>query len=164
MAIQYSFPTLLILLSVQSCVSSGTVALASAIAADIIIPAERGAYMGISSLGNILDPSLDLIAGGLLSKYLGWQALFWFLTILASAVFFFFWSSFRRHVGLLLMTVHCLLRGGIAQFGSLFLLEYRDSSEVMIKKSPLIPIDPVRLGQFQTLGHLSDYSLVARLA
>lgn len=71
----------------QSCGSSGTVALASAVAADIIIPAERGAYMGIASLGNILAPSLGPIAGGLLSQYLGWQAVFWFLTILASAFF-----------------------------------------------------------------------------
>lgn len=87
----------------QSCGSSGTVALASAVAADIITSAERGAYMGFASLGNILAPSLGPIAGGLLSQYFGWQAIFWFLAI-AAGVFFipfllFFPETCRAIVG-----------------------------------------------------------------
>lgn len=39
--------------------------------------------MGLASLGNILAPSLGPIAGGLLSQYFGWQAIFWFLAIAA---------------------------------------------------------------------------------
>lgn len=87
LALQHSYPALLVLRAVQSCGSSGTVALASAVAADIITSAERGMYMGIASLGNILAPSIGPILGGLLSQYLGWQAVFWFLCIMA-AVFF----------------------------------------------------------------------------
>lgn len=87
----------------QSCGSSGTVALASAVAADIITSAERGAYMGFASLGNILAPSLGPIAGGILSQYFGWQAIFWFLTI-AAGIFFvpfllFFPETCRGIVG-----------------------------------------------------------------
>lgn len=103
LALQHWFPALLVLRAVQSCGSSGTVALASAVAADIITSAERGAYMGFASLGNILAPSLGPIAGGLLSQYLGWQAIFWFLAII-SGIFFvplllFFPETCRTIVG-----------------------------------------------------------------
>ena len=87
LALQHSFLALLALRAVQSCGSSGTVALASAVAADIITSAERGMYMGFTSLGNILAPSIGPILGGILSKYLGWEAIFWFLAI--AALFFF---------------------------------------------------------------------------
>ncbi|KAJ5179281.1 hypothetical protein N7492_002491 [Penicillium capsulatum] len=103
LALQHWFPALLILRAVQSCGSSGTVALASAVAADIITPDERGAYMGLASLGNILAPSLGPIVGGLVSECWGWQAIFWFLVILASAFFLpfllFFPETCRAVVG-----------------------------------------------------------------
>jgi multidrug resistance protein len=87
LAIQHSFPALLAFRTVQSCGSSGTVALASAVGADIITSEERGLYMGITSLGNILAPSIGPVIGGILSKYFGWQAIFWFLAITAGAFF-----------------------------------------------------------------------------
>ncbi|KAF7122920.1 hypothetical protein CNMCM5793_001096 [Aspergillus hiratsukae] len=87
LALQHNYLALLILRAVQSCGSSGTVALASAVAADVITSAERGMYMGITSLGNILAPSLGPILGGFLSQYLGWQAIFWFLALAAIAFF-----------------------------------------------------------------------------
>lgn len=103
LALQHSFPALLALRAVQSCGSSGTVALASAVAADIITSAERGLYMGIASLGNILAPSIGPVIGGILSKYFGWQAIFWFLAIAAGTFFvpllFFFPETCRGIVG-----------------------------------------------------------------
>ncbi|BCR87397.1 putative MFS efflux transporter [Aspergillus chevalieri] len=103
LALQHSYPALLILRAVQSCGSSGTVALASAVAADVITSAERGMYMGIASLGNILAPSLGPILGGVLSQYLGWQAVFWFLGVMAVLFFvplvLFFPETCRRIVG-----------------------------------------------------------------
>lgn len=103
LALQHSYPALLILRAVQSCGSSGTVALASAVAADVITSAERGMYMGIASLGNILAPSLGPILGGVISQYLGWQAVFWFLGIMALLFFVplvvFFPETCRRIVG-----------------------------------------------------------------
>ncbi|OJJ32490.1 hypothetical protein ASPWEDRAFT_62138 [Aspergillus wentii DTO 134E9] len=103
LALQHSYPALLVLRAVQSCGSSGTVALASAVAADVITSAERGTYMGIASLGNILAPSLGPILGGVLSQYLGWQAVFWFLAIAAVAFFvpllLFFPETCRAIVG-----------------------------------------------------------------
>ncbi|OQD89057.1 hypothetical protein PENANT_c003G08505 [Penicillium antarcticum] len=87
LALQHNFQALLLLRGIQSCGSSGTVALASAVAADIITSAERGTYMGFTTLGNILAPSIGPIIGGALNKYLGWQAIFWFL-VLAAGIFF----------------------------------------------------------------------------
>ncbi|KNG84511.1 hypothetical protein ANOM_008235 [Aspergillus nomiae NRRL 13137] len=103
LALQRSYPMLLVLRAVQSSGSSGTVALASAIAADIITSAERGTYMSITSLGNILAPSLGPLIGGVLSEYLGWQYIFWFLAM-SSTIFFiplvlFFPETCRTIVG-----------------------------------------------------------------
>lgn len=103
LALQHSFIALLALRAVQSCGSSGTVALASAVAADIITSAERGMYMGFTSLGNILAPSIGPILGGVLSNYLGWGAIFWFLAIAAGTFFvpllLFFPETCRGIVG-----------------------------------------------------------------
>jgi multidrug resistance protein len=103
LALQHNFHALLLLRGVQSCGSSGTVALASAVAADIITSAERGLYMGFTSLGNILAPSIGPILGGALNKYLGWQAIFWFLAIASGAFFvpllLFFPETCRAIVG-----------------------------------------------------------------
>ncbi|KAF7625157.1 hypothetical protein AFLA_002031 [Aspergillus flavus NRRL3357] len=87
LALQHSYPALLVLRAIQSSGSSGTVALASAVAADVITSAERGTYMSITSLGNILAPSLGPVLGGVLSEYLGWQSIFWFLAM-SSTIFF----------------------------------------------------------------------------
>lgn len=72
---------------VQSGGSSGTVALANAIVADVATSAERGVYIGITSLAPILAPSLGPILGGIISQYAGWKWIFWFLAILAGVFF-----------------------------------------------------------------------------
>ncbi|CAG8944424.1 unnamed protein product [Penicillium salamii] len=87
LGLQHSFLALLILRAVQSCGSSGTVALSSAVVADVVTSVERGLYMGVTSLGNILAPSLGPVIGGVLSKYFGWHAIFWFLAIAAGTFF-----------------------------------------------------------------------------
>jgi MFS family permease len=72
---------------VQSAGSSGTVAIANAIVADVATSAERGIYIGITSLATILAPSLGPILGGIISQYAGWKWIFWFLAILAGVFF-----------------------------------------------------------------------------
>jgi len=66
--------------------SGGTVALGSAVVADIVTRAERGKYIGYASMGVTLGPALGPIIGGLLTHYLGWRSIFWFLTIFAGAM------------------------------------------------------------------------------
>lgn len=134
LALQHSFPALLALRAVQSCGSSGTVALASAVAADIITSAERGMYMGFTSLGNILAPSIGPILGGVLSKYMGWKAIFWFLGIAAGTFFvpllFFFPETCRGIVG----------NGSIPAVGwNLAIWSYFQETTAVITPAPTVP-------------------------
>jgi predicted MFS family arabinose efflux permease len=78
---QNSYAGLMVLRCFQSSGISGTVALSNAVIADIITSAERGTYIGWASVGATLGPSLSPIIGGLLSQYLGYHAIFWFLAI-----------------------------------------------------------------------------------
>ncbi|KAI1443683.1 MFS general substrate transporter [Annulohypoxylon stygium] len=83
LALQRNYAALLILRMVQSGGSSGTIALVYGVVADIAASSERGKFMGIVGAGLTIGPALGPVIGGLLSQYLGWPSIFWFLTILA---------------------------------------------------------------------------------
>ncbi|PYH91156.1 MFS general substrate transporter [Aspergillus ellipticus CBS 707.79] len=87
LGLQNDYGALLGLRCLQSAGSSGTVALANGLVGDLITSAERGTYIAFASLGSMLGPSLSPIIGGLLSQYLNWHWIFWFLLIF-SGVFF----------------------------------------------------------------------------
>jgi MFS family permease len=103
LALQNNYAALMVLRCLQACGSSGTVALANAVAADIITSAERGEYISYTSVGGILAPTLAPFLGGVLSQYAGWRWIFWFLFIFAIAFFtpflIFFPETCRRIVG-----------------------------------------------------------------
>ena len=100
---QNEYAALLVLRMVQSSGSSGTVAISSAIAADIVTSTERGSYVGYTSIGIMFGPSLAPVIGGLLAEYCGWKWIFWFLVIFSSAFFvgflLFFPETCRAVVG-----------------------------------------------------------------
>ncbi|KAI9731612.1 MAG: hypothetical protein M1818_007742 [Claussenomyces sp. TS43310] len=81
LALQNSFAALFILRCMQSTGSSGAIALGFGVVADISTSAERGSYMGIVGAGTMLGPALGPVIGGILAQFLGWRAIFWFLTI-----------------------------------------------------------------------------------
>ena len=83
LATQNSFAALLILRCLQSSGSSGTIALANGIVGDIATPSERGKYMAYVLSGAMIGPPIGPILGGVLSQFLGWRAIFWFLAIMA---------------------------------------------------------------------------------
>jgi MFS family permease len=85
LALQNSYAALLVLRCLQSAGSSGTVALAFGVIADVTTTAERGIYMGLAFGGALLAPAIGPIMGGALSASLGWRAIFWFLTIFSGA-------------------------------------------------------------------------------
>jgi multidrug resistance protein len=87
LALQNSYAALLVLRCIQSAGSSGTVALANGVVADMITSAERGSYIAFASIGSMLGPSLSPIIGGLLSQYTNWHWIFWFLLILGGVFF-----------------------------------------------------------------------------
>ncbi|MCJ1315171.1 hypothetical protein MMC15_000487 [Xylographa vitiligo] len=84
LALQTNYVALLVLRCLQSCGSSGTVALSNGVVSDIATRAERGKYIGYAALGSSLGPALGPIIGGLLAHFLGWRSIFWFLVIYAA--------------------------------------------------------------------------------
>lgn len=103
LALSKNYTSVLVVRMVQSAGSSTTVALNQAVVADIITSAERGQYIGITVLPIVLAPSLGPVLGGILSEYLGWRWIFWFLAIAAAAclvpMLFFFPETCRKIVG-----------------------------------------------------------------
>lgn len=77
----------MVLRCVQSTGSSVTIALGAGTVADMTTRAERGKFISYASLGVTLGPALGPIIGGLLTEYLGWRSIFWFLAILSAVLF-----------------------------------------------------------------------------
>ncbi|KAI4609104.1 hypothetical protein J4E80_008852 [Alternaria sp. BMP 0032] len=88
LAVQRSYPALLVLRMVQSAGSSGTISFGYAVVSDIATPAERGGYIGAVLLGPNVAPSLGPVLGGILVQYAGWPWIFWTLAILSGVNFF----------------------------------------------------------------------------
>lgn len=88
LALQTSYPALLVLRCLQSSGSSSTIALGTAIAADVATAAERGTYMGLVNGGALVGPALGPVLGGILVTFLGWRSIFWFLAIFSGVLLF----------------------------------------------------------------------------
>ncbi|KAI0133722.1 putative MFS transporter [Xylariales sp. AK1849] len=86
-AVKGSYALLVVMRCLQSAGSSGTIALSLATVSDIVTSAQRGSYTSYVQMGWMVGPALGPVIGGLLSQYLGWRSIFWFLTIFASVVF-----------------------------------------------------------------------------
>ena len=103
LALQDSYAALFVLRCIQSSGSSGTIAMASGVVSDIATASERGSYMGYTLAGSLLGPAVGPVLGGILAQFLGWRAIFWFLTIMGAAflvVFaIFFPETARTQVG-----------------------------------------------------------------
>ena len=84
LALQNSYAALFLLRCLQSSGSSGTIAMGNGVVADIASSSERGIYMGFATSGPMIGPAVGPIIGGILSQFLGWRAIFWFLTIMAA--------------------------------------------------------------------------------
>ena len=59
LALQTNYAALLVLRCLQSCGSSGTVALSNGTVSDLATRAERGRYIGLAALGSSLGPAYD---------------------------------------------------------------------------------------------------------
>ncbi|PNP76779.1 hypothetical protein FNYG_09882 [Fusarium nygamai] len=103
LALQNTYAGLLALRCVQSAGAGGLIPLASGVIADIVEPAERGSYMAWATVAPVLGPALAPVLGGVLTRYLGWHSIFWFLAIacivLAVLFLFFFPETNRKLVG-----------------------------------------------------------------
>lgn len=81
LALQSNYAALLVLRALQSTGSSATVAIGSAVVADLTTSAERGGYITAVQASVQFAPALAPVLGGLLTQFLGWRSTFWFLTI-----------------------------------------------------------------------------------
>lgn len=81
LALQTSYPALLLLRMVQSAGGSATIGLGYGVVGDITESSERGAYMGILGCGPNVAPSLGPVLGGVLAQKTGWRWIFGFLAI-----------------------------------------------------------------------------------
>ncbi|PKY05001.1 MFS transporter [Aspergillus campestris IBT 28561] len=87
LALQNHYAAFLTLRAMQSAGVSNTIALATAVITDITTATERGVTMGCAFAGFLAGQTLSPVLGGILTNYLGWRWIFWFLTI-CSATFF----------------------------------------------------------------------------
>lgn len=103
LALQNTYAGLLALRCIQSAGASGMIPLASGVVADMVEPAERGSYMAWATVAPVLGPALAPVLGGVLTQYLGWHSIFWFLAIadavLALPFLFLFPETNRKLVG-----------------------------------------------------------------
>ncbi|RAO73429.1 uncharacterized protein BHQ10_009441 [Talaromyces amestolkiae] len=83
LSLQNNYAALMVLRCLQSSGSSCTIALGSAVVADLSTRAERGKYIGYATMGVTLGPALGPVIGGLIDYFLGWRWIFRFLIILA---------------------------------------------------------------------------------
>jgi multidrug resistance protein len=90
LALQTDYIALLLLRMLQAVGCSAAIALAFAIVSDISTSAERGKYMGYAGAGILCGPAFGPTIGGILSQYLGWRAIFWFLAIFAGVLLVLF--------------------------------------------------------------------------
>ena len=81
LALQTSYPALLLLRMLQSAGGSATIGLGYGVVGDITQSSERGTYMGILGCGPNVAPSLGPVIGGVLAQKAGWRWIFGFLAI-----------------------------------------------------------------------------------
>ncbi|KIX96394.1 uncharacterized protein Z520_07660 [Fonsecaea multimorphosa CBS 102226] len=81
LALQDSYPALLLLRMLQSAGGSATIGLGYGVVGDITESSERGSYMGILGCGPNVAPSLGPVLGGVLAERAGWRWIFWFLAV-----------------------------------------------------------------------------------
>jgi multidrug resistance protein len=93
LSLQKSYVALMVLRALQSCGSSGTIALGYGVISDISTPAQRGKYLGPVAAGILLAPAFGPTIGGLLAHFLSWRSIFWFLTI-TNGIFLVFYVLF----------------------------------------------------------------------
>ncbi|KAB5577942.1 putative major facilitator superfamily transporter [Coniochaeta sp. 2T2.1] len=87
LALQRSYPALLVLRMLQSAGSSGTIALGIMVVANLAPPHSRSRYVGAMLSGPNCGPSLGPVIGGVLAERAGWPWIFWLLAILGGFCF-----------------------------------------------------------------------------
>ncbi|KAB5581296.1 major facilitator superfamily domain-containing protein [Coniochaeta sp. 2T2.1] len=98
-----AFWLLLLLRALQAGGCASTISLGAGVIGDIATVDERGGFFGMFNLGPMLAPCIGPALGGVLSEYLGWRSIFWFLAISSAAclamILFFLPETMRSLAG-----------------------------------------------------------------
>ncbi|KAJ5793937.1 MFS general substrate transporter [Penicillium paradoxum] len=86
LALQSDFAALLVLRCVQGVASASAMIVSGASITDLVTRAERKKYMFYSALGTTIGPAIGPTFGGILTQYLGWRSIFWFLAISSGVI------------------------------------------------------------------------------
>ncbi|KAJ5099359.1 hypothetical protein N7532_006360 [Penicillium argentinense] len=89
--------------AVQAAGSAATISIGAGVIGDITTSAERGSLVGIFGGVRMLGQGVGPVFGGILSQYLGFRSIFWFLTIVSGlsllSILFFLPETLRTIAG-----------------------------------------------------------------
>ncbi|ODV88661.1 hypothetical protein CANCADRAFT_3307 [Tortispora caseinolytica NRRL Y-17796] len=86
LALSEEFYVIIILRALQAAGIASTTAITNGVVGDITSRSNRAKFMGITICITLLGSPLGPVLGGLIASRFGWQGIFWFLVIAASAV------------------------------------------------------------------------------
>lgn len=173
LALQNSYAALLVLRSVQAAGSSGTIAFGYGVIADIATTGERGKYFGPMAAGVLTAPALGPVIGGLLTQFLGWRSVFWFLTIISGGyllVYIIFMPETHRKIvddGSVVpqqwwrqsVVQYLAARRQLKKMTSDERVEYKQTQEVLRQRQPKLRF-PNPLESFVILGNPDALCLI----
>jgi multidrug resistance protein len=81
-----SFAVLMLFRGVQAIGSSSTIAIGAGVIGDIALGSERGGFMGLFGGIRMFGQAIGPVFGGVLTQYLGFRSIFYFLTGFAALV------------------------------------------------------------------------------
>ncbi|KAJ5381201.1 uncharacterized protein N7496_003629 [Penicillium cataractarum] len=89
--------------ALQAAGSAATISIGAGVIGDITTSAERGGLVGVFGGVRMLGQGIGPVFGGILSEYLGYRSIFWFLTILSGfslfSILFFLPETLRTVAG-----------------------------------------------------------------
>ncbi|KAJ5819436.1 hypothetical protein N7474_005027, partial [Penicillium riverlandense] len=103
LAVSTNYGELMAFRALQAAGSSATISIGAGVIGDITTSAERGSLVGIFGGVRMLGQGVGPVFGGILSQYLGFRSIFWFLTIAAGislfSILFFLPETLRTVAG-----------------------------------------------------------------
>ncbi|PLN86942.1 major facilitator superfamily domain-containing protein [Aspergillus taichungensis] len=103
LAVSTNYAELMAFRALQAAGSAATISIGAGVIGDITTSSERGGLVGIFGGVRMLGQGVGPVFGGILSQYLGFRWIFWFLTIVAGAsllsIIFFLPETLRPIAG-----------------------------------------------------------------
>ncbi|KAE8382082.1 major facilitator superfamily domain-containing protein [Aspergillus bertholletiae] len=84
LAVSTNYGELMAFRALQAAGSAATISIGAGVIGDITTSAERGSLVGIFGGVRMLGQGIGPVIGGVLTQYLGFRSIFWFLTICAA--------------------------------------------------------------------------------